>query len=101
VIQLVAAQLDRLYPSQVDSTPLDYGWRRQAGHSGHPAEDGEWACVGCYADGGNVGNPVFSIHPEDIDTLLARLEALEDAALDELTIATAEPFNGLRIRWHV
>jgi len=77
----IAAEFDRLSPSQVDTTLAGNG-QQQAGHTGHYHADGSWPSVGWYCDGGNAGNPVIEIHPDDLDAALTILQAMPDGAAD-------------------
>ena len=62
----IAAQFDRICPSQVDRTISGNG-QQEAGHIGHD-NDGVLT-VGCYECGGNSGEPLCEIPVDAIDTL--------------------------------
>ena len=94
----IATQLDRLCPSQVDTTKSGNG-RQQAGHIGHDNCDNDFPGVGWYCNGGNVGYLVMVIHPDDIKAACERLAALPDGALDENGIK--QEFVGLRVDWYI
>jgi hypothetical protein len=85
----IADELDRLCPSQVGDG---------AGHKGHEHGD-DWPSVGWFCDGGNVGNSVFAIHPDDMQAAYDRLSGMPDGALDAGGLT--ESLSGLRIEWHV
>jgi hypothetical protein len=78
-IQDVAAQFDRLCPSQVDATISGNG-QQEAGHIGHN-NDGVFS-IGWFCSGGNVGESLCEIPADAIDTLHDRLAAMEDGSLD-------------------
>lgn len=112
MINSIAAHIARQYPSQVDST-INGNGQPEAGYVGHEPSDehgrvSDWAIVGWFTAGGNAGDPVFSIHPDDLGTLEARLAALPDGELERreaadrfLTIRKHREFQDLRIKWHV
>lgn len=96
-------EMDRLYPSQVDEAPRDFGWGREAGHIGYPATAEYLPTVAWYCAAGEAGDPIFRVHPDDLDELLARLAAMPDGAgdADYPMIRTMPAFAGLRITWCV
>ena len=78
-IQDIAAQFDRLCPSQVDTTISGNG-QPEAGHIGHD-NDGVFS-IGWFCSGGNVGESLCEIPEDAIDALYGKLAALPDASLD-------------------
>lgn len=105
----IATHLDRLYPTQVDRTPISWGDGQQAGHKGYAAAEGGWPSVGWYSDGGNVGHRLFTIHFDDVPTLLQRLAELPDGYGDTWAehdrfahpLRDLPVFAGLRVEWSV
>lgn len=93
----LADEMDRLCPSQVDTTIAPNG-EQMAGHRGSGIPDEE-AGIGWYCDGGNAGNPVLRIHADDIGRAVARLRQLDDGALDDGGLK--EALTGLRIVWSI
>lgn len=81
-IETIAAEFDRLFPDQVDATPVAWGYGTVAGHIGHHHEDR--SIVGWFSGGGSDGHPVLAIANADIQRageLLAgmvRAESLDD-----------------------
>ena len=96
-IKDLAAEIDRLCPSQVDRSISGNG-SRTAGHIGHE-HDEEWPSVGWFCSGGNAGNSVFAIHPQDVGKAVDRLRAMEDGSLDDSGLTDA--FKGLRVDWQI
>lgn len=78
-IEDIAAQFDRLCPSQVD-TSISGNGQQSAGHNAHD-NDGVLS-IGWYCDGGNCGNPVCSIPTESIEPMHTYLAGLTDGSLD-------------------
>ncbi len=79
----IAAEFDRVCPSQVDDTPRDYGHGYEAGHIGHGADDErEHPVVGWFCSAGSVGNPIAEIPADCIEPLYERLSGLPDGACD-------------------
>ena len=76
----IAAQLDRLCPSQVD-TAISGNGQQEAGHNAHD-NDGVLS-IGWYCAGGNCGNPVCSIPADAIGPMHNHLVSLADGALDD------------------
>jgi hypothetical protein len=96
----IAHQMDRLRPSDVDRTPRDWGNGHEAGHSGHVrGVEEERDTLGWFRDAGNVGHPVFAIHPHDVGPLHSRLAQLPDGALDQCHLPSHKVFTGMRINW--
>ena len=85
----IAAEFDRLSPSQVDRSTAGNG-QQSAGHHGHNGDSDGWPVVGWYCDGGNAGNRVVEIHPDDLDTAATVLRSLPDAAIDTGAIQDIE-----------
>jgi hypothetical protein len=79
-IEDIAAQLDRLCPSQVDETESGNG-QQEAGHNAHDS-DGVLS-IGWYCSGGNCGHPVCSIPVEQVQPLYDYLDSLPDGSLDD------------------
>ena len=85
-----ASQFNRLSPSQVDDS-LSGNGQPEAGHCGHDADESRpWPLVGWFCAGGNAGNPVVEIHPDDLDTAYDTLAAMLDAAIDTGAIQDVE-----------
>lgn len=91
----IADHMDRIYPSMVDESPLDYGEGQMSGHTqgimeddGDAADaDGRVICIGSYDGGGSVGSPIYAIHPGDEQATTAYLASIADGAetdIDEL-----------------
>jgi hypothetical protein len=92
----LAAEFDRLSPSQVD-TSLSGNGQQEAGHIGHEAHDDcHMATVGWFCAGGSVGNPVLRIHEDDIAAAVDRLASLPDGAMDNSDISVDAVLTGLR-----
>jgi len=72
-IEAIAAEFDRLCPSQVSD---------DAGHIGHTHPD-RAPSVGWFCDGGNIGNHVCEIPRGCIDGLYEKLAELPDGDLDD------------------
>ena len=97
-IDALASQLDRLCPSQVDSTLAPNG-QREAGHKGYDGDGDTWPSVGGCCAGGKSGESVFAIHLDDVAAAVDRLAALEAGALDRGDLKAE--LSGLRIEWHI
>jgi hypothetical protein len=78
-IEDIAAQLDRLCPSQVD-TRISGNGQQEAGHNAHD-NDGVLS-IGWYCAGGNCGEPLFEVPAVALELLHATLSAMADGALD-------------------
>ena len=78
-IEDIAAQLDRLCPSQVDRTISGNG-KQEAGHNAHD-NDGVLS-IGWYCSGGNCGESLFVLPADSIQPLFDHLASLADGSLD-------------------
>ena len=93
----IAAEFDRLSPSQVDTAIAGNG-QQSAGHDAHEYDDA-WPAVGWYCDGGNSGNRVVEIHPDDITKAAEVMGPLPDGAIDSGAIQDIEAaFSTAEIR---
>jgi len=95
-IRDISGEFDRLCPDQVDDTIAGNG-QPEAGHVGHDGDDEEWPCVGWFCAGGNVGNPVVSIHPDDLGIVAAACRAASPGC----DIRQVLDASGARIEWRV
>ena len=62
----LAAEFDRIFPDQVDTTPRDWGNGYESGHIGFEHGDGEPMTVGWFCDAGSVGNPVMDFPAAEV-----------------------------------
>ena len=86
----IAFEFDRLFPTDVDATPVDWGHGTEAGYIGRRKTDEQ--IIGYYTNGGNVGHPVMAINNEDISlagAILAGMESADDLADIEHAFASA------------